>query len=536
MRKTSVGYGDTLPDGATPEPRLLGAGRITGGIGMTVSTQRKMAGGAAWMVLFKLLERSLGLVSTLILARLLSPHDFGLVAMATSFIFMAELLTGFGFDVALIQNQAASDRQYHTAWTCNVLLGLAIFLVMLAVAAPIAAFYSEPAVFLVVCALSLAPLIGSCENIGVVAFRKELRFRSEFAFQISRKVVGFAVVVPLAFWLRSYWALVAGILASRTAGTVISYLAHPFRPRFSVSDARSLFSFSKWLVLSNGLSFLKERLTDFIIGRSQGAATLGLYNVAYELANLPTSELGAPINRALLPGFSRIAQDPEQLRSAYVNAIGLLALFALPAAAGIFAVAEFLVPVVLGSKWLGAVPLLQILAIFGAVQLFHSSMCSVLIATGHPRAVVIGNMAFVLLLATLLIFLVGPFGPTGAALAVVGASILSTPAYLIMIRIHTGIAATAFVQAITRPLVASAAMVAILRSVTPVHAPSTGVGEAAWLLLGAVVLGAILYTLGVALLWLAARRPQSVERLVLERARAVVFGWWAAWRRKAPDA
>ena len=502
---------------------------------MSASTQRKMVSGAAWMVLFKLAERSLGLVSTLILVRLLSPHDFGLVAMATSFIFMAELLTGFGFDVALIQNQAAEDRHYHTAWTCNVLLGLGIFLVMLAAATPIAAFYAEPAVFWVVCLLALGPLIGGCENIGVVAFRKDLRFHSEFAFQISRKLTGFLVTVPLAFWLRSYWALIAGILASKAAGTVISYLAHPFRPRFSISGARILFSFSKWLLLSNVLAFLKERSTDFFIGRSQGAATLGVYNVAYELANLPTSELGAPINRALLPGFSRIAQDPAQLRSAYVNAIGILALFALPAAAGIFAVAEFLVPVVLGPKWLAAVPLIQILGLFGAIQLFHSSMCALLIATGRPAAVATGNVVFVLLLAILLFALIGRFGATGAAVAVVGAAILSTPAYLIGIRIHTGIGPATFLHAIARPLIASAAMVAVLRAVMPAYALSMGMHEAAALLLGAVALGAVLYATGVTLLWLAARRPPSVERFVFERARMMLVAW-AARRRKMPDA
>lgn len=502
---------------------------------MAASTERRMASGAAWMVLFKLVERSLGLVSTLILARLLSPQDFGLVAMALSFIFMAELLTSFGFDVALIQNQAADDRHYHTAWTCNVLVGVAIFLLMLAAAAPIAAFYTEPAVFWVVCLLALGPLIGGCENIGVVAFRKELQFRSEFAFQISRKLVGFAVTVPLAFWLRSYWALVAGILASKAAGTVLSYLAHPFRPRFSMSGAKSLFSFSKWLLLTNVLAFLKTRATDFIIGRSQGAATLGLYNVAYEFANLPTSELGAPINRALLPGFSQIARDPGQLHSAYVNAIGLLALFALPAAVGIFAVAGYLVPVALGPKWAAAVPLIQILAIFGAIELFHSSMCAVLIATGHPHAVVRGNLAFVLILTPLLIALVGHLGATGAALAVVGASILSTPVYLIAIRIHAGISPTTVLRALARPFVASAAMLAVLRTVMPVYAPSMTVSEASLLLLGAVVLGAILYALAATLLWFVAGRPQSVERLVFERVRAVA-AWTATRNRKMPDA
>src|SRR5258708_18149243 len=110
---------------------------------------------------------------------------------------MGELLTALGCDVAWIQNQAASDRHYHTAWTCNVLFGLGIFLLMLAAAAPITAFYAEPAVFWVVCSLALAPLIGGSENIGVIAFRKELRFRSEIALHISPQLAGVSAHVPL---------------------------------------------------------------------------------------------------------------------------------------------------------------------------------------------------------------------------------------------------------------------------------------------------------------------------------------------------
>lgn len=503
---------------------------------MPASMQRKMASGAAWMVLFKLVERSLGLVSTLILVRLLSPADFGVVAMALSFIVMAELMTAFGFDIALIQDQAATDRHYHTAWTCNVLFGVFIFSLMLAAAAPVAAFYREPDLVWVMCCLAAGSLISGCENIGVVAFRKELRFRSEFAFQIFRKLVGFAVTVPLAFWLHNYWALVAGMLASKLGGTIISYVVHPFRPRFSVAGAANLFSFSKWLLLNNALGFLKERLTDFIIGRLHGATALGLYNVAYELANLPTSELGAPINRALLPSFARIAQDAGALRSAYVNAVGVLALFALPAAAGIFAVAEFLVPVILGAKWLKAVPLMQILALFGAVQLFHSSMCAVLIASGHPATVMKSHVVFVLLLVALLVALVGPYEARGAALAVVSAAILSTPAYLIAVRVCTGVPPSAFLIAIMRPLIASAAMVFVLRAFMPAHAPSMPTIEAAWVLIGSVACGMLIYAIAIVLLWLAWGRPQSAERFVFERPIATLVARTAAWRHRTPRA
>lgn len=499
---------------------------------MSASSQRRMAGGAAWMVLFKLVERSLGLVSTLILVRLLAPTDFGVVSMAMSFIVMAELLTSFGFDVALIQNQNADAQHYHTAWTCNLLFGLLIFLLMLAAAAPAAAFYAEPAVFWVLCWLALGPLIGGCENIGVVAFRKELQFNREFTFQISRKLIGFLVTVPLAFWLRSYWALVAGMLASKLAGTMFSYMVHPFRPRLSLSGAAGLFSFSKWLLLNNALGFFKVRLADFFVGRMHGATALGLYNVAYEVANLPTSELGAPINRALLPGFSQLAQDAASLRAAYANAMGMLALFALPAAAGIFSVAEYLVPVILGPKWLAATPLIQTLGVFGAIELFHSSICTVLIARGYPAAVARSQLIFVAILVCLMFALVGRYGAMGAAASIVGASVLSTPAFLHAIRAHTGIGPGTFARAIARPLLASVAMALILRFALPSYVPTMGTGQAAWLLIGAVVLGAMVYGIAAGLLWLAAGRPQSVEKFAFDNARAMLATRIAAVRRR----
>jgi O-antigen/teichoic acid export membrane protein len=481
-----------------------------------------MARGALWMVLFKLLERSLGLISTLILVRLLSPEDFGIVAMATSFIFMAELLAAFGFDLALIQKRDATEEHYHSAWTCNVMLGALITSVMLIAAAPIAQFYRQPEVFWVVFALALGPLLSGCENIGVVAFRKDLRFRSEFLFQLSRKVIGFLVVIPLAFYLKSYWALVAGILTAKLAGTVISYAAHPFRPRFSFAQVSGLLGFSKWLLFNNVVGFFKERSSDFVIGRTIGAGQLGIYNVSYEFASMPTTELSAPINRALMPGFSRIAGDPAALRDAYRNAIGMLALMAVPAAAGIFAVADFLVPVVLGNKWLEAVDLIELLAPNGGLLLFHSSICAVLIASGHPDRVTITNALYVVMLLVLLIILAPALGIRGAAGAALGASIISTPIYLVQIQRTLGISSGVFLRAAFRPVLAAVAMAGIVRQVLPHWDMTLGaVASAGWLVCG-VLLGVISYVVVVFSLWLVAGRPMSAEQLVFDRARQIL--------------
>ena len=166
---------------------------------------------------------------------------------------------------------------------------------------------------------------------------------------------------------------------------------------------------------------------------------MGLYNVNYEIASVPTTALSAPINRALLPGFARIAGDQTAMGAAYRNAIGILSLIALPAAAGIFAVAPYLVPVALGQKWLAGVPLMEILAFNGGLLLIHSSICTALIAVGHPDRVVKTNAVYVVMLLSLLVLLVPRLGLHGAAYAALTASILCTPVYLWQVRRTLGI-------------------------------------------------------------------------------------------------
>lgn len=478
-----------------------------------------MARGALWLMLLTFVDRILGLVSTLILARVLVPADFGIVAMAFSFIFLAQLLSAFGFDVALIHKQDASEAHYHSAWTLNFLLGATITLLTLAAAAPIADFYKQPNVFWVVCALSLGPLFGGCENIGVVAFRKDLDFRREFMFQISRRFVSFAVTIPLAFWLRSYWALVAGTLAMRLAGTITSYFVHPFRPRFSLAQAASLLQFSKWLLVNNVLGLLKERMSDFVIGRIAGAGALGIYNITYEFSNLPTTEIGAPINRALLPGFAKLT-DAAAVRATYVSAMSMLALVAVPTAAGILAVSHFFVPVVLGTKWLAGVPLMEIFAISSAFLMFHASISSVLIARGHPGTATHTNAVFVVILALLLLVLAPVYGAKGAACAALSTTILTTPLYLYQLRRRVGVPMRTFLVAVMRPAVAAAMMVGVIRLVLPEYSTDMTTAHAAFWLLTGIGVGGISYAVLTLSLWLIFGKPNGPERVILDNVQA----------------
>lgn len=484
-----------------------------------------MARGAIWMLLFRFTERGLGLISTLILARLLSPEDFGVVAMAMSFITMAELLSSFSFDAALIHNREAGREHFDSAWTCNLLIGFAISAMLLAMAQPIANFYQRPELVWVVMALAVGPAITGAQNIGVVAFLKELDFRKEFRFQVSRKLVGFSIVIPLAFVYQSYWVLVVGMLISRLAGFFISYLMHPYRPRWCLTKARELVNFSRWLLINNFAGFLKERSADFFIGRASGAASLGTYTIAYELANLPTTEIGAPINRAFLPGFASM-DSHEEIARAFRNAIGFLAMVALPTAACMFVTTPFLVAVLLGNKWLAAAPLMQLLVFNGVlVVMFQSLPCAVLIGRGFPARVMTATLTYTLLLLAALsfaYFTVPHFGVTHAAYAALGTTVATVPLYLYQVRKALKIGPSLFARAMTRPALASLFVVLVVPHLLPAHDPSMGtLGSLAWLIVGCA-LGVVLYTCAILLTWWIAGRPNGPEQKILEKGGALL--------------
>jgi len=204
-----------------------------------------MAKGAAWTVFMRMAIRIIGLISTTILARLLVPADFGLVAMATMVWMALEAMGEFSFNVALIQNQAAGRHEYDTVWTMTILRGMVLALLMLALAGPAAAFFKEPRLEAIFHVLALVPVIQGFANVGIVDFQKHLRFDKDFVFMVGVKLSGFAVTVPLAFIWRSYWALVAGIVTAGVARLVLSYVLHPHRPRFTLVRWRRIFAFSK---------------------------------------------------------------------------------------------------------------------------------------------------------------------------------------------------------------------------------------------------------------------------------------------------
>ena len=479
--------------------------------------KKKMAKGAALTIAARLAIRVIGLVSTLILVRLLLPRDFGIVALGTAFVAAFELLRTFGFDMALIADQDAGRDKYDTAWTINLGVASAICVLLLILSFFIGDFYNEPELEIVVRFLALRTLIRGLENIGVVSFRKDLQFNKEFAYMFWPKLVGFCITVPLAFILRSYWAMVWGILGSAASGTLLSYWMSPYRPRICFKAIGELYHFSKWIFVNQMLLFIRHRAADFVIGKVISTRAVGLYSVSYEISHLVTMLLTAPVNRAVLPGYAKMTKEREMLCQAYLQVISLIALFSIPAALGIAATASLFVPIVLGENWLSAVPVIQILGLSGGIMALETNSGAAYVAIGKPKLNTITYSIYVPCFLLLLYFLVPEYGSVGAAWSSLLAGIATLPAHVSLLNRHLAVTPVQLLSALIRPAVSSVAMYFAVIWFVEANLFRTIIANDLLYLLACIAFGALVFLVIISVVWTLAGRPNGAEAIVIGR-------------------
>jgi O-antigen/teichoic acid export membrane protein len=327
-----------------------------------------MIRGSAWMVGMRWGVRFIGIVNTAILARLLRPEDFGLIALAMIVTGVLEVFTDVGVDLALIRDVKAGRDQFDTAWTFRLMVGVLIGAMIFAAAPAAAGYFADPRVERLMQVLALGPVIAGFENIGIVGFRKELQYHRYFAFMVLSRAVTFAIAITIALILRNYWALCIGILAVPAVRVALSYMFHPYRPTLSLKAARELWSFSSGIVARSLGYAVNGRVDQIAVGKFSGAGVLGGYFVATSITNMVVMEVLLPLGQALLPGYAMLLQDRDRLIRAYLKVVSAAALLSVPVGLGLAAVANDFVAIVLGPQWTQTVPLIQIFAVVGCVS------------------------------------------------------------------------------------------------------------------------------------------------------------------------
>ncbi|MDX2367601.1 MAG: lipopolysaccharide biosynthesis protein [Colwellia sp.] len=485
---------------------------------MTTGVNASIAKGAIWMVALRFCVKGISIISIMILARLLTPEDFGLMALASSIYIMVELIRAFGFSTALIQKQDAERAHYDTAWTMQIIFALLSSSILYGVSDIAADYYSDDRLIAILEVLSVIIVINGFNNIGVVEFRKQMTFNREFKYQLLIKLSGFFVTIPLAWYLQSYWALLMGMLSGKIVSLILSYAMQNYRPKITLVEWRSLLGFSSWLLINNILFFINNYSHNFILGKLSGANVLGLYSISNEVATMTTNEIVAPINSAALPGYAKIAHDKEKLKESYLKVLSSIIIIAVPSAVGIAAIAPIFVPVLLGEKWVEAIPVIQLIALGSIMTSMNTNSGYIYLALAKQK-ITTALMCFRLVIfLPLLYYFALEKGAVGAAFSTLVVASVMFPINLLVIKRQLKMKWGDFLAIMYRPLLASffmgTSVQAFVYSINDIGLIS--------LLLG-VTIGVITFLLGLLLLWCMTSKKEGIELSIFNKFKKRFF-------------
>jgi len=477
----------------------------------------RTATGAGWVIVWRMSTRIMGVISTIILVRLLGPADFGLVALATTFSQAVDWFATIGVNETLIREKTLNRRLYDTGFTLNLMRGVVMAVAIGAEAWPVALFFHDERLAYILMALALTTGLAALENIGVVDFRRELAFHKDFRLSVIPRIASIIVTVAWAFAFANFWALIAGIATNRVLRVGLSYWMHPYRPRLSLAAWRRMLGFSAWTWLCASTQLIRDRIDTIVIGRLYGPASVGVYSVGWEIGSLTSTELVEPLTSALFAGFSEARRSGGGIAAGYVRAVSATFLLTLPLGIGLSALASPVVRLAFGVKWLDAIPLVQIFALvcmFKVIAYFSGVLFN---AHGFMALQFRVLFASLVVRCVMLAALIGPYGLIGAVMGFAGCTAIEELLSLILVLRRFNIRGRELLLGTWRCILAASVMGITLYSLgagaTP---PDSGAWALAREILSSTAIGATTYIGTLLLAWFLSGRPSGAETAFLD--------------------
>lgn len=329
----------------------------------------------------------LGMIFTIVLARLLTPADFGLVAMATAVTGLAQVFADLGLSEATIQRPEITPEQVSALFWINSAVGLGLTFLTAALAPVLARFYRQPELVLITLVLAPTFLIGGLRVQPEALLKRQMRFKALAVRDVTSFFLGVLVAIVMGIEGAGYWAIIAfplttNLLQMFSSWVMISW--RPSRPR-AAADVGSMVKFGGQVAASYLISSLGGNASNILIGWYWGAAPLGLYSRAGNLLMKPVNQLLIPSGGVAVPALSRIQGDPPRFARYYLSALNLIMWISAPLFGFLFVAAKPTIVILLGHKWLGAAPIFQLLCISALVQPLFQSTNWVLISSGRTE-------------------------------------------------------------------------------------------------------------------------------------------------------
>jgi O-antigen/teichoic acid export membrane protein len=395
--------------------------------------------GVTWIGGYRGITRVFSVIRTVVLARILSPDQFGVYAIAVTVLSFLEIFTETGINTVLIQQKDKVEKYINTAWVVSIVRGIIISVVLFFLAPVIGNFFGSPSSIELIRFTALVPLVRGFLNPSIVRLQTELRFKQEFFIRTAIFILDSTVAVTLALLLKSPFALIYGLLSGAVLEIVFSYLLFKPKPTFEFHSEKLSFilSHGKWLTFTGMFDYLYQNSDNILVGRMLGTGPLGLYQTAYQFATMPVTEVSNILSRVTFPLLIKISDNQKRLFDAYIKTLVVTVLVVSPLSL-LFIFFPNVVITILGDKWVGITDALRVLGILGVVRSVVLSAYAPLLANKRQDAVSIISMTGAIALLIMLPILIPSFGIVGAALAAVGASFISLiPAVFFVRQIYT---------------------------------------------------------------------------------------------------
>ncbi|MGB7442987.1 MAG: MOP flippase family protein [Coleofasciculaceae cyanobacterium] len=425
-----------------------------------MSLKQKAMKGVIWSGLQKWGGHVISFSVFLLLARLLQPEDFGLVAMAGVFIAFMKVFLDQGFASAIIQRQEVEQEHLDTAFWVGFGSSLLLMLIAIASAELVASFYQEPELANVIRCLSISFPLKALNSVQSAILTRKFAFKTLAVRSLIAMTVGGTVGATMAFLNFGVWSLVCYQLSTSLVEVIVLWSVSDWRPGLKVSrkHLQELFSYGINVIGLNGLNFLNRYSDNLLIGRFLGSEALGYYTVAYRVLTVLIELLSKTTAQVAFPAFSKLQNEPKRLRNAFYKATQFTSLVSLPAFLGVFALAPEIVEVMFGSQWSPSIPVMQVLTSVGILQTISHFNGPIMMAMGKP-----GWRLGINTLGTgvnvISFILVVRWGILAVAAAYAVRAYLLSPINLWVLRKLIGVKILTYLNQLTAPLLGSLVMV-----------------------------------------------------------------------------
>ena len=482
----------------------------------TVSIGEQVVSSSLWMGSWRWSARLIGLVTTIILARLLLPEDFGIVATSGIIVAFFAMMIDLGTDSYLIRHQAPDRDDYDTGWTLRLIVMTVASAGVFLAAQPGADFFNDQRLVDVLRLLAVVGWLAGFTNIGLTMYRRDLQFRKLAFIGITQRITSSAVTIALAYWLRNYWSLVIGEIVFVLVGLVLSYTRHPYRPRFTLSRVHQQWDFSKWIVVRNLGTVLRSQGDGIIIAKFFGVEIMGLFSMAGRFSALPTMQLIEPVMAPVFSGLAKKQDDHDVFVYSVLKVSTAIAFLMFPAATLFVLLDEPLVKIVLGERWNAVIPLIAPLTLTVMLSVLSNPVMTALTIEGRVKLLAGLNWfsAFFVILALFLAAQWHDIDILVWARVVIAFFLLSI--FYTYFKALLKVSLVSLFSAIYRPALSSIVMALAIQALT------TQLGNAWIEIVAGIILGGACYILSAGLLWRLAGSPDSGESLVVRKLFKIV--------------